>query len=90
MSNQRQGLLTLNAGSSSIKFAVFTVPELKQLLIGQIDSIGSIAAFKAKSSDALINEKYEWSQQDAPQNHADGQSQDLRGGPSCGSWWSIL
>ena len=71
MSNQRQGLLTLNAGSSSIKFAVFTVPELKQLLIGQIDSIGSIAAFKAKSSDALINEKYEWSQQDAPQNHAD-------------------
>jgi acetate kinase len=46
MSNQRQGLLTLNAGSSSIKFALYTVPALEQLIIGQIDGIGSIAAFK--------------------------------------------
>jgi acetate kinase len=70
MSNQRQGLLTLNAGSSSIKFALFSVPELEQLIIGQIDGIGSQAAFKAKSSDETINEKYEWSSEDAPQNHS--------------------
>jgi acetate kinase len=70
MSNQRQGLLTLNAGSSSIKFALFTVPQLEQLIIGQIDGIGSQAAFKAKSSDGAINEKYEWSADAAPQDHS--------------------
>ena len=70
MSNQRQGLLTLNAGSSSIKFALFTVPALEQLIIGQIDGIGSQAAFKAKSTDQSINEKYEWSADQAPKNHS--------------------
>jgi acetate kinase len=70
MSNQRQGLLTLNAGSSSIKFALYTVPALEQLMIGQIDGIGSTAAFKAKSSDQSIQEKYEWPADQAPQNHS--------------------
>jgi acetate kinase len=70
MSNNRQGLLTLNAGSSSIKFAIYTVSELEQLIIGQIDGIGSTAAFKAKSSNGAINEKYEWPVVDAPQNHS--------------------
>jgi acetate kinase len=70
MSNQRQGLLTLNAGSSSIKFALFTVPALEQLIIGQIDGIGSQAAFKAKSTDQSINEKYEWPVDQAPKNHS--------------------
>lgn len=69
MSNQRQGLLTLNAGSSSIKFALFTFPALEQLIIGQIDGIGSQAAFKAKSTDQSINEKYEWPADSAPKNH---------------------
>jgi len=70
MSNQSQGLLTLNAGSSSIKFALFTVPALEQLIIGQIDGIGSQAAFKAKSTDQSINEKYEWPADQAPKNHS--------------------
>ena len=70
MSNQRQGLLTLNAGSSSIKFALFAVPALEQLIIGQIDGIGSQAAFKAKSTDQSINEKYEWPVDQAPKNHS--------------------
>jgi acetate kinase len=70
MSKQRQGLMTLNAGSSSIKFALYTAPALEQLIIGQIDGIGSNAAFKAKSSDQSINEKYEWPTDQAPQSHS--------------------
>ena len=69
MAIKSQGLLTLNAGSSSIKFALFSIPHLHQLVIGQIDGIGSLATFKAKSSDNSINEKIEWHSADAPTNH---------------------
>lgn len=43
----QQAILTINAGSSSIKFSVFLVPELLQVLVGQIDGVGGEATFKA-------------------------------------------
>ena len=44
--------LTLNAGSSSIKFAVFTpsAGELEQLASGQIEGLGARATFSVRSS----------------------------------------
>lgn len=69
--NLHQKLLTLNAGSSSIKFAIFSIPELEQVLIGQIDGIGSVASFKAKNSDLSINVNYEWSKSNAPKTYGD-------------------
>jgi len=67
----QQALLTLNAGSSSIKFAIFLVPEIEQVITGQIDGIGSSATFKAKNTDLSINEKYEWPISSAPKSHND-------------------
>jgi acetate kinase len=67
--NRQSGLLTLNAGSSSIKFAIFLIPELDQIITGQIDGIGSSASFKAKNNDHSIDEKYVWPDTSAPKNH---------------------
>lgn len=71
MSKIRQGLLTLNAGSSSIKFALFLLPDLTQLLVGQIDGIGSETKFKVKSSDQSLNDIHVWQENEALQNHGD-------------------
>src|SRR5664279_5746374 len=46
-------ILTINAGSSSVKFAVFEIAEgqLTQLALGLIDGIGAEASFAAKKSN---------------------------------------
>lgn len=43
-----QAILTINAGSSSIKFSVFLLPQLNQILVGQIDDIGGDARFTVR------------------------------------------
>jgi acetate kinase len=43
--------LILNAGSSSLKFAVFTCDRLEEVLHGQIDGLGSSPAFTAEWAD---------------------------------------
>lgn len=65
-------ILTLNAGSSSIKFAVYAVERdrLQQTMKGQVEGIGTRPHFIAKSADgALLNESY-WQPVDAGQGHA--------------------
>ncbi len=65
-------ILTLNAGSSSIKFAVYAVDGdgLRQTMKGQVEGIGTRPHFVAKSADgALLNESY-WQPVDAGQGHA--------------------
>lgn len=43
-----KNLLVLNAGSSSLKFAVFTGDGLEEVLHGQVDGLGSSPAFSVK------------------------------------------
>ncbi len=70
MTIPQRALLIINAGSSSIKFALFDVETLSELAKGQIDGIGSAAAFRAKSPDLKIDEQLQWLLEDAPQDHS--------------------
>jgi acetate kinase len=63
-------LLVINAGSSSIKFALFDDETLAELVKGQIDGIGSAAAFRAKSPDKKIDEQLKWPLEVAPKDHS--------------------
>ena len=48
----RNAILTINAGSSSVKFALFEASDSLPLLIkGQIDGIGSDARIRVKQGD---------------------------------------
>ena len=48
-------ILTLNAGSSSIKFAIYTVaPEPDMRLVGQVENIGADAQLIAEGSDPVV------------------------------------
>jgi acetate kinase len=64
------GLLTLNVGSSSIKFALFDLNGLTLMLGGQITAIGEKAEFSAKNHLSHERLEHEWSEQDSPSNHA--------------------
>ena len=59
-----QGILVINAGSSSIKFAVFTDggrPEPVLLFKGQMESLGSDPSFQVKDATGRkIDERDEW------------------------------
>ena len=70
MTNPQRALLIINAGSSSIKFALFDVETLSELVKGQIDGIGSAAAFRAKSPDLKIDEQLQWPLESAPKDHS--------------------
>ena len=50
-----KNILVLNAGSSSLKFAVFSGRGLEEMLHGQVDGLGSIPAFTAKWPDATTH-----------------------------------
>jgi len=64
-------LLTLNAGSSSIKFAVFSPAEseLEQLASGQIEGLGAQAIFSVQSSSGKMHE-FEFDQAAGRIDHA--------------------
>ena len=62
-------ILTINAGSSSIKFSLFLVPQLNQILVGQIDGIGGDASFKVRWCSSNVEELIDWSANECPQNH---------------------
>jgi acetate kinase len=59
-----QGILIINAGSSSIKFAVFTdggQPEPKLWFKGQMEGLGSDPSFKVKdTAGRKLDERDEW------------------------------
>jgi len=63
-------LLTFNAGSSSIKFALFDRPELTLRLTGELDGIGQQTRFRASASPAGETFSHEWPQGAAPPDHA--------------------
>jgi len=65
-----EGLLTLNAGSSSIKFALFDRSDLTLLLTGQLDAIGQQTRFSAVASPSGESFKHQWPDQQAPRDHA--------------------
>lgn len=50
-----KNFLVLNAGSSSLKFAVFAGDGLEEILHGQVDGLGSTPAFAAKWPDGTTH-----------------------------------
>lgn len=69
MLKHSQGLLTLNAGSSSIKFALFERESLRQVLSGELDAIGANTVLVARQQDGEPY-KHEWAKGAAPDTHA--------------------
>ncbi len=63
-------LLTLNAGSSSIKFGVFDRESLAGLANGQINSLGLVPTFRARLTDTQSEERHSWDADQAPADHA--------------------
>jgi len=63
-------ILTINAGSSSIKFSLFTALEENQIIAGQIDGIGSKNAFfEVRWPGKGDKEIFSWSSDDEPKSH---------------------
>jgi len=50
-----KNFLVLNAGSSSLKFAVFSGRGLEEMLHGQVDGLGSTPAFSARWPDGKVH-----------------------------------
>ena len=69
MLTHSQGLLTLNAGSSSIKFALFERSSLRLIVSGELDAIGANTVLIAKREDGKPI-RQEWAQGAAPDTHA--------------------
>lgn len=65
-----QVLLTLNVGSSSIKFAAFECRHLALRLTGQINAIGGDSAFQAKLVPDGQTFQHQWDPSAAPADHA--------------------
>ena len=70
-----QAILTINAGSSSIKFSVFTIPQLNQILVGQIDGIGGESSFKVKWNSENSEIVIDWLNTVPPKNHREALSE---------------
>ena len=65
-------ILTLNAGSSSIKFSIYSLQESNQILNGLIDGIGSEdAIFDVKTSAGSEREIISWKGCGDPKNHSE-------------------
>lgn len=65
-------LLTLNAGSSSIKFALFELPGLALRLSGEIDGLGAQAGFQVRDADGGVLARHRWhSGVEQPADHRD-------------------
>ena len=63
-------MLTINAGSSSIKFSLFTVPQENQVITGQIEGIGANKTiFEVRWPAKGNKEIFSWSNHDEPKNH---------------------
>ncbi len=63
-------LLTLNVGSSSIKFGLFCADKLELLLGGQLTGIGGDMAFSAQSPSADEHFSEQWPAGQSPGSHA--------------------
>ena len=69
-----QAILTINAGSSSIKFSVFLLPQLNQILAGQIDDIGGDARFTVRWHSDNNQVSINWPNATPPKNHREALS----------------
>ena len=62
----RQAVLALNAGSSSLKFALFEVGAETSLLRGQMEGIGTAPHFTAQDASGAVLGERRWADGDAP------------------------
>jgi acetate kinase len=65
-------ILVLNAGSSSIKFSVFSAADRQTALVanGQMEGIGALPHFVVRDATRKTLVDRQWPGADAPQNHA--------------------
>ncbi len=63
-------LMTVNAGSSSIKFAAYRLADLSLQLSGHVEGIGGDAHFHARSADGQLDEEHRWTGPETPHSHA--------------------
>jgi len=68
-SSGQEGLLTLNVGSSSIKFAVFESDGPVLRFSGQLDAIGQSTVFKAFDAIAQAPLEHQWPVEKVPDTH---------------------
>lgn len=67
----RAAVLTLNAGSSSIKFALLDAREPHApILSGQIDGLGGATAFRARADGEPASREHVWPAGSGPSDHA--------------------
>jgi len=62
-------ILTVNAGSSSIKFALFVVPELTRIASGEIENIGAAPHLKIRTGEEIA-EEHRWQHQETLSHEA--------------------
>jgi len=65
-------ILVINAGSSSLKFSVFGIPragELRMLVVGQVEGLGTAPRLKAKNGEGTILADVRWATAEVA-NHA--------------------
>ena len=55
-----EAVLTVNAGSSSIKFALFDVRGLHRIASGAVDGIGTAPRFKVQGADGAVLARHDW------------------------------
>lgn len=70
-SEHHQSLLTMNVGSSSIKFALFGIADQRLLASGQLTGIGTEVQFEARSHQNDQVFTHQWSADKSPLTHAD-------------------
>ncbi len=69
-----EALLTINAGSSSIKFALFDADDLDRRLAGQIEGLGNAPSFRAHDLRSGRSEHNAWDASYGPRTHREALS----------------
>ncbi|MGB0696425.1 MAG: acetate/propionate family kinase [Rhodospirillaceae bacterium] len=68
-----QALLTLNAGSSSLKFAIYqrASEAVQEMAVGQIEGLGVVPKFRVKAEALRIRDEITWEADVAPKTHGE-------------------
>ena len=75
-----QAILVLNAGSSSLKFALYRADDLAALCRGGIDGIGKIAKLKLSQAPAAVRHVSAQARSRPPRRHSSSNGPRIRTG----------
>ena len=71
---QGDAVLTINSGSSSVKFSLYLLPQLNLLVVGQIEGVGVSPVFKVKTPNNGSEIILPWASEQEPANHLEALS----------------